>query len=66
MVDCARDHDIVTDHAVFHFLRQQRNDRAHGTMPSLEERRILMSSAQYIAGLYVDYIKLLSDLSEEL
>jgi hypothetical protein len=63
MVECARENRIISDHAVFHYLRQSRNDRAHGTMPSLEERRLLMKSVQYIAGLYIDYIKLLDTLS---
>jgi len=66
MVDCARDNGIVSDHATFHYLRQARNDRAHGTMPSLAERQLLMKSIQYIAGLYIDYIKLLDDLTQNL
>jgi hypothetical protein len=61
MVDCAKENGIITDHAVFHFLRQERNARAHGTMPALAERRVLMNSVQYIAGMYIDYIKLLDD-----
>ncbi len=63
MVDCAKENGIITDLATFHYLRQTRNDRAHGTMPSLAERQLLMKYVQYIAGLYVDYIKLLDDLS---
>lgn len=66
MVDCAKDNGIITDHATFHYLRQARNDRAHGTMPSLAERELLMKHVQYIAGLYIDYIKLLDDLSQKL
>lgn len=66
MVDCARDNEIITDNAVLHFLRQERNNRAHGSMPSLEERKILMSSVQYIAGMYIDYTKLLNDLTNSL
>jgi hypothetical protein len=66
MVDCARDNDIISDHATFHYLRQTRNDRAHGTMPSLAERQLLMKSIQYIAGLYIDYIKFLDDLIQNL
>jgi hypothetical protein len=66
MVDCAKNNGIITDNAVLHFLRQERNNRAHGSMPSLEERRILMSSVQYIAGMYIDYIKLLNDLASSL
>ncbi len=61
MVGWARENEIITDLAVFHYLRQERNDRAHGTMPTIEERRLLMSSGQYLAGLYIGYIKLLDD-----
>jgi len=66
MVECARDNGIISDHATFHYLRQARNDRAHGTMPSLAERQLLIKSIQYIAGLYIDYIKLLDDLAQNL
>ena len=66
MVDCAKDNGIITDHATFHYLRQARNDRAHGTMPSLAERQLLLKHVQYIAGLYIDYIKILDDLSQKL
>jgi hypothetical protein len=66
MVDCAKDNGIITDHATFHYLRQARNDRAHGTMPSLPERQLLMKYVQYIADLYIDYIKILDDLFQNL
>lgn len=66
MVECAKDNGIITDYATFHYLRQARNERAHGTMPSLAERQLLMKSIQYIAGLYIDYIKLLDDLTQNL
>lgn len=64
MVDCAKENNIITDHATFHYLRQTRNDRAHGSMPSLAERQVLMKHVQYIAGLYIDYIKILDDLTQ--
>jgi hypothetical protein len=66
MVDCAKENGIINDHAVFHYLRQERNDRAHGTMPTLEERRALMKEMIQVAGLYIDYIKLLDELSNSL
>jgi hypothetical protein len=66
MIDCAKDNGIITDHATFHYLRQARNDRAHGTMPSSAERKVLIKHVQYIAGLYIDYIKILDDLSQSL
>jgi hypothetical protein len=64
MITCVKQEGIITDQAILHFLRQKRNDRAHGTMPSLKERQVLMNSVQYIAGLYIDYIKFFDDLSQ--
>ncbi len=47
---------LITDAAALSYLRQERNERAHGTMPSAEERQALMRAAPTLAGLYVDYI----------
>lgn len=56
MVDCAKQNGLITDLGVVNLLRQERNNRAHGGRPPLDERQALMNSAQYIAGLYIDYI----------
>jgi len=66
MIDWVRNNGIITDYAVLNYLRQTRNDRAHGEMPSLTEKRILMMGVQYLADLYIDYIKLLDDLTSSL
>jgi len=66
MIDFVQKEDIITDKAVLHFLRQKRNDRAHGPTPSLEERRVMMRHAETTAGMYIDYIKFFDDLSHEL
>jgi Bacterial RNA polymerase, alpha chain C terminal domain/Sigma-70, region 4 len=66
MVDCAKANEIITDSGTLHLLRQERNDRAHGPMPSEGERQVLTNSAPYIGGLYLDYIKLFEDLSHAL
>lgn len=63
MITCIKQKGAITDQATLHFLRQKRNDRAHGTMPSLKERQVLMNSVQYLAGLYIDYIKFFDDLT---
>ena len=63
MVSCLKINGIITNDAVLSFLRQVRNDRAHGTMPSLAEKQLLMRSASYIASLYIDHIKLFDDLT---
>lgn len=61
MVDWARKNEIITDSAVVHTLRQERNDRAHGAMPTMGERRLLMNAGQYLSGMYIGYIKLFDD-----
>ena len=58
MVDCAKENGLITDLGITYLLRQERNNRAHGSRPSLAERRVLLNSAQYIAGMYIDYILL--------
>ncbi len=62
MIDWARNDRIITDNAILNYLRQERNNRAHGGMPSLAERKLLMKNVQHLAGLYIDYIKLLDNL----
>jgi hypothetical protein len=62
MISCLKNNGIVTDDAVLSYLRQQRNDRAHGGTPTLIERRVLMNNIEHLASLYIDYIKLLDDL----
>lgn len=56
MVMIADRNHLITDAAALNYLRQERNERAHGTMPSEEERRALLRAAPTLAGLYVDYI----------
>lgn len=56
MVDSAKQCGLISDLGVANLLRQERNERAHGEPPSLEEREALMNSIQYLAGLYIDYI----------
>ncbi len=66
MIEWVKKSGIITDHAVLNYLRQTRNDRAHGSKPSPAEKRILMMGIQYLANLYIDYIKLLDDLTRDL
>lgn len=60
MVDGAKQCGLITDLGVANLLRQERNERAHSDPPSLDERQALMNSAQYLAGLYIDYILVFS------
>jgi hypothetical protein len=66
MVDCAKANGLITDLGVANMLRQERNNRAHGSRPPLAERRALMNSAQYLAGLYIDYIILFDEYTQKL
>jgi hypothetical protein len=66
MIACLKNNGIVTDDATLSYLRQARNDRAHGSTPTLAERRLLMNNAQHLASLYIDYIKFFSDLVQAL
>lgn len=66
MVDTARLNQIITDIGALQYLREQRNNRAHGEMPTLEERRLMLESAGHFAGMYTGYIKLLDDKYNEL
>lgn len=61
MVEWAKSLGIVTDAAAGHYLRYERNERAHGVPPSLQERRALMASLGSLARMYIHYISLLDD-----
>lgn len=61
MINVVEKARIVTDKSVLHYLREKRNERAHGTRPSLQEREILMEHAATTASMYVDYIRYFDD-----
>lgn len=56
MIDCVIREKIVTKGHHLNTLREERNDRAHGTHPTEEERKILFDKAYYVANLFVKYI----------
>ncbi len=66
MISCLKNSGTIINDAELSLLRQVRNNRAHGTMPSLAEKQLLMKSVPFIAGLYIDNIKLLDDLTNSL
>lgn len=47
-------------------LREQRNERAHGDIPSEKERRELLSHAPFLVKLYMTYILQLNERRREL
>ena len=61
MVDCAVENQIVADIPILNFLRHERNERLYGRMLPHSEREILMKHSPFMAGLYIDYMKLLDD-----
>jgi len=66
MISLVKREGLISDQAVLHFLRQKRNDRSHGTMPSIEERRMMIKYSDITAGMYIDYIKFFDDLFHSL
>ncbi len=46
---------------VFSFVK-----RAHGIMPSLSERQLLMKNVQFIAGFSINYTKFIDDITHNL
>lgn len=56
MIDCVAREGIITRKHDLTFLRQERNERAHGKIPTYEERKDLMKYAPFLGGLYLDYI----------
>ncbi len=66
MVDAAKNGGAVLDSTVLHILREERNERAHGAIPSVEDRRLMLKTTELIVGTYIDYIKRFDDLRREL
>ncbi|EGQ8025542.1 sigma factor-like helix-turn-helix DNA-binding protein [Vibrio vulnificus] len=56
MIACVVREGIVTKGHHLSTLREERNNRAHGNVPSIEERKQLFNKAYYISDLFVKYI----------
>ena len=56
MIECIERNGVVKNKHHLTFLRQERNRRAHGEIPTLQERQRLMEQAHFLGGLFVDYI----------
>jgi len=48
--------------SVLGILKKSRNDRAHGEMPSLQERERLFKSSFFLIEHYLEFVVLLTDL----
>jgi S-ribosylhomocysteine lyase LuxS involved in autoinducer biosynthesis len=66
MIDCVERNKIISEKHVLTFLRQDRNERAHGKIPSSEERERLLQDAPHSAGLFIQYISILNKKKQEL
>lgn len=56
MIDCVERNKIIDKKHHLTLLREQRNARAHGTIPDLAEREKLMQHAPFLGDLYIEYI----------
>jgi hypothetical protein len=56
MIECVDRNKVTTKKHLLTLLREQRNERAHGEIPDLEERKRLMQHAPFLADLYIEYI----------
>ncbi|MEO8331831.1 MAG: sigma factor-like helix-turn-helix DNA-binding protein [Gallionella sp.] len=66
MIDCLERNKVINEKHVLTFLRQDRNERAHGRIPSTEERERLLQDAPHSAGLFIQYIAMLNKKKLEL
>jgi hypothetical protein len=66
MVDFVRNQQIIQDAGALQYLREQRNDRAHGSMPTLDERQLMLKTAPHFAEMYIGYIRIFDDLRRRL
>lgn len=61
MIDCLVREGVVRKGHHLHTLREERNMRAHGVAPTVDERSELFNRAHYIANLFVQYIAFLEN-----
>lgn len=56
MIDWVERNKITNKKHLLTLLREQRNERAHGQIPDLEERKRLIQHTPFLADLYIEYI----------
>jgi hypothetical protein len=66
MIDCVERNRVVKKKHHLTLLREKRNERAHGEIPDLVERKRLMQYAPFLGDLYIDYIILFHKKRSEL
>jgi DNA-directed RNA polymerase delta subunit len=66
MIDCVVREGVVTKGHHLNTLREERNNRAHGKQPSIEERTVLFNKAHYLAELFIRYIATFNKLKRDI
>ena len=66
MIDCVERNGIVKNKHHLNLLRQERNEHAHGEIPTEQERKRLMEQAPFLAGLFIDYITFFYEKKKEI
>jgi len=66
MIDCVVDNEIFPEKYELHFLRQERNKRAHDEVPDFSEREKLLRHSNFLADLYISYITAFNNLQNEI
>lgn len=61
MIDCVAKNGVIKSKHELTYLREERNLRAHGEIPTRAEREDLMRRARFLAELYIDYIVLFEE-----
>ncbi len=56
MIECVVRENVVSKGYYLHILREERNERAHGKIPNLDERKTILNKAHYVAELYIQNI----------
>lgn len=66
MIDCVVREGVITKGHHLSTLREERNNRAHGNQPTIEERTALFNKAHYLAELFIRYISTFNKLRREI
>ena len=56
MIQWIESQGLVSDKTTLNFLRLERNERAHGSVPSRRELEMMLKAAPWMASLYLDQI----------
>ncbi len=65
MIQWVERNGIITDRRALDILRLERNERAHGSTPDLDERETLMNNSETLVNYYLDYIVLFEKRREK-